>query len=97
VIKRRRVRPSCIERDILSEEGEYLRTRENLPSQISAPCRDVTGVELPRRRRLIVVTFLHQGVATIPITTFTSPEFNQDTSRAKKAASQGPVFITDRG
>jgi len=31
------------------------------------------------------------------ITTLTSREFNQDTSRAKKAASHGPVFITDRG
>lgn len=31
------------------------------------------------------------------ITTFSSREFNQDTSRAKKAASEGPVFITDRG
>jgi prevent-host-death family protein len=31
------------------------------------------------------------------ITTLTSREFNQDTSRAKKAARQGPVFITDRG
>jgi prevent-host-death family protein len=31
------------------------------------------------------------------ITTFSSRQFNQDTSRAKKAASQGPVFITDRG
>jgi prevent-host-death family protein len=31
------------------------------------------------------------------ITTLTSREFNQDTSRAKKAASKGPVFITDRG
>lgn len=30
-------------------------------------------------------------------TTFSSREFNQDTSRAKKASSQGPVFITDRG
>lgn len=30
-------------------------------------------------------------------TTFTSREFNQDTSRAKKAAQNGPVFITDRG
>jgi prevent-host-death family protein len=30
-------------------------------------------------------------------TTLTSREFNQDTSGAKKAASQGPVFITDRG
>lgn len=31
------------------------------------------------------------------ITTFSSREFNQDTSRAKKAAMDGPVFITDRG
>ena len=31
------------------------------------------------------------------VTTLTSREFNQDTSGAKKAASQGPVFITDRG
>ena len=31
------------------------------------------------------------------ITTLTSREFNQDTSRAKKASSRGPVFITDRG
>ena len=33
----------------------------------------------------------------MPITTMTSREFNQDTGRAKKAAEQGPVFITDRG
>ena len=31
------------------------------------------------------------------ITTISSREFNQDTSGAKKAASAGPVFITDRG
>jgi len=31
------------------------------------------------------------------ITTLSSREFNQDTSRAKKAAQEGPVFITDRG
>jgi prevent-host-death family protein len=31
------------------------------------------------------------------VTTLTSREFNQDTSRAKKAAQRGPVFITDRG
>jgi len=31
------------------------------------------------------------------ITTFSSREFNQDTSRAKQAARKGPVFITDRG
>lgn len=31
------------------------------------------------------------------ITTLSSREFNQDTSRAKKASAKGPVFITDRG
>src|SRR5690349_16960134 len=30
-------------------------------------------------------------------TQFSSRDFNQKTSEAKKAASQGPVFITDRG
>lgn len=30
-------------------------------------------------------------------TTLSSREFNQDTGRAKKAAENGPVFITDRG
>jgi prevent-host-death family protein len=33
----------------------------------------------------------------VTITTISSREFNQDTSRAKKAAARGPVFITDRG
>ena len=28
---------------------------------------------------------------------FTSREFNQDTASAKRAAQEGPVFITDRG
>jgi prevent-host-death family protein len=30
-------------------------------------------------------------------TTLSSREFNQDTSRAKRASMKGPVFITDRG
>jgi prevent-host-death family protein len=29
--------------------------------------------------------------------TMTSRDFNQDTGRAKRAAMNGPVFITDRG
>jgi prevent-host-death family protein len=29
--------------------------------------------------------------------TISSREFNQDTSGAKRAAAEGPVFITDRG
>jgi prevent-host-death family protein len=31
------------------------------------------------------------------ITTLSSRQFNQDASKAKKAAKEGPVFITDRG
>lgn len=31
------------------------------------------------------------------ITTFSSRQFNQDASKAKRAAVAGPVFITDRG
>ena len=31
------------------------------------------------------------------ITTLSSREFNQDVGKAKKAAKNGPVFITDRG
>ena len=31
------------------------------------------------------------------ITTFSSREFNQRASDAKRAANNGPVFITDRG
>jgi prevent-host-death family protein len=31
------------------------------------------------------------------ITTLSSGEFDRDTSRAKKAAMNGPVFVTDRG
>ena len=33
----------------------------------------------------------------MPITTLSSRAFNQDASKAKKAAQGGPVFITDRG
>jgi prevent-host-death family protein len=59
-----------------------------------------------RNRLLNVETYLHimRSQATEPereahmmVTTLSSREFNQDTSGAKKAAQQGPVFITDRG
>ncbi|MBS0356814.1 MAG: type II toxin-antitoxin system Phd/YefM family antitoxin [Proteobacteria bacterium] len=33
----------------------------------------------------------------MPNTTLSSREFNHDVGRAKKAALEGPVFITDRG
>ena len=31
------------------------------------------------------------------VTSFSSRDFNQDVSRAKKATGNGPVFVTDRG
>lgn len=31
------------------------------------------------------------------VTTLSSREFNQDLGRAKRAAKEGPVFVTDRG
>ena len=33
----------------------------------------------------------------MPVRSFSSRQFNQDISGAKKAAKDGPVFITDRG
>lgn len=36
-------------------------------------------------------------ITTTRITTLSSRELNQDVTRAKKAASNGPVIITDRG
>lgn len=33
----------------------------------------------------------------MPVTTFSSRELNQDVTRAKKAALNGPVIITDHG
>ena len=38
-----------------------------------------------------------KGSGTLTFTTLTSREFNRDTSSAKTAAANGPVFITDRG
>ena len=37
------------------------------------------------------------NISTKTITTMSSREFNQDTARAKRAAGNGPVIITDRG
>jgi len=33
----------------------------------------------------------------MPVTTFSSREFNQDVTKAKRAAKNGPVIITERG
>jgi PHD/YefM family antitoxin component YafN of YafNO toxin-antitoxin module len=37
------------------------------------------------------------NVSNRTITTLSSREFNQDAARAKRAAEEGPVFITTRG
>jgi prevent-host-death family protein len=37
------------------------------------------------------------GGAQVTITIISSRKFNQDAGKAKKAALDGPVFITDRG
>ena len=46
-----------------------------------------------------VVTYLHFLCKEVPMsfTTLSSREFNQDASKAKRAAQTGPVIITDRG
>jgi prevent-host-death family protein len=46
-----------------------------------------------------VVTLLQvkTGSQIMKVTTFSSREFNQAASQAKRAANDGPVFITDRG
>ena len=47
-----------------------------------------------------VLTYLHwiqSAGDTVTITTLSSRQFNQDASKAKKAAQAGPVIITDRG
>ena len=47
-----------------------------------------------------VVAFLHRSCIRgigMAITTISSREFNQGASEAKRAATHGPVFITDRG
>jgi prevent-host-death family protein len=71
--------------------------------RLCSPITSSSGIRDSFRRRdiSIVVTWLHywllhEGFA-MKITTLSSREFNQDTSRAKKAATEGPVFITDRG
>ena len=33
----------------------------------------------------------------MPMTSFSSRQFNQDLGKVKKAANTGPVFVTDRG
>jgi prevent-host-death family protein len=38
-----------------------------------------------------------KGRGKLAITTISSREFNQDIGKAKKAAKNGPVIITDRG
>ena len=40
---------------------------------------------------------ISHGSLTAPITTYSSRDFTRDVAAAKRAAANGPVFITDRG
>jgi len=64
---------------------------------LAEPCAAATGF---MATRAYVVTWLQnpniRGV-NMTITTISSREFNQGASEAKRAANNGPVFITDRG
>jgi prevent-host-death family protein len=44
-----------------------------------------------------VATSLHIMEVVMTVTRISSRAFNQEVSRAKKAAEEGPVYITDRG
>ena len=60
-------------------------------SLAAAGCRGGT-------EQLFVATLIHMlRGSTVTITTLSGRAFNQDTSRAKKAAKKGPVIITNRG
>ena len=52
---------------------------------------------MPKLNLVCNVGTLLQYECDMAITKLSSREFNQDTSRAKRAARRGPVFITDRG
>jgi prevent-host-death family protein len=63
------------------------------------PPRAIASASLESRRygSNMSTDVFSDGATAMTITTLSSREFNQDTSRAKKAAKDGPVFITDRG
>lgn len=93
------------------EIAAALRTEARLHQRLEAP-EVARGAGNPRYESVLqaksngdactvlgnVATYLQSDVdASVTITTISSREFNQDTGRAKKAAQDGPVFITDRG
>jgi prevent-host-death family protein len=57
------------------------------------------GAGMLRQARVCINVDTSSVSQEIPLTTTTisAREFNQDTGRAKRAAAEGPVFITDRG
>jgi prevent-host-death family protein len=73
--------------------------REHRPGRRRAPCGGIGEhtLKIGDLRRMYVATCLQAEDAFMASITLTSRQFNQDTSRAKRAAADGPVFITDRG
>jgi Antitoxin Phd_YefM, type II toxin-antitoxin system len=72
--------------------AERVRSLTNIEATQSDIDKALDRSNVPAKRFVSVA----QSTATT-ITTLSGREFNQGTSRAKKAAAQGPVFITDRG
>jgi len=80
----------ALKRQVSKDLESSGRRHENdaLAGSYQGPCAAVENV----------ATYLQLDMeASMTVTTLSSREFNQDTSRAKKAAQDGPVFITDRG
>ena len=55
------------------------------------------GLALRRHPKCSYITTPRHREFPVTVTSVTSREFNQDVGRAKRAATSGPVFITDRG
>jgi prevent-host-death family protein len=84
--QRQRAMPAQVSKDLGS--ASLQRESNTLSGSHQGTCAAVENV----------ATYLQSDMdASMTITTISSREFNQDTSRAKKAAQDGPVFITDRG
>jgi hypothetical protein len=68
-----------------------------LERDCAADVLDAAGEPQYRQEYRPIAALSNSRGGKISITTLTSWEFNQDTSRAKKAARSGQVVNTDRG
>ena len=68
-----------------------------IPSKTTRPTRSTADCGRFMTAHANVVTLLHSREGDMTMTTISSRAFNQDVTAAKRAAEDGPVFITDRG